>query len=249
MKGIVLAAGLGRNLHPLTLVTNKQLLTVYDKPMIYYPLHTLILAGIKDILLISTPHHVSMFKKLLGDGSKFKIHLSYEIQKKAIGPADAFAKGKKFIGKDACALIFGDNIFYGAGLVNKLKQAVKNATVDKKMTLFCYPVKNPKRFGIVQLDKHNNPINIEEKPKKPKSNLCVTGLYFYPSGVTSKLSKIKLSERNEYEITSLNNMYVANKQAKVIMLNKGYKWFDAGSFESLLKASDFVSKTKKRTRN
>ena len=222
MKGVVLAAGLGKNLYPLTLVLNKQLLTVYDKPMIYYPLNTLALAGIKDILLVCAPKDVHIFKRLLGNGSKFNIHLSYTVQKKPLGPANAFAMAKKFIGNDACALMFGDNIFYGKGLVNKLKIAAKNATKHNKMTMFCYPVKDPKRFGIVQLDKHNNPIKIIEKPKKPKSNLCVTGLYFYPPHVTKHLPKIQLSKRNEYEITSLNNIYVANKQAEAILLTKGY---------------------------
>ncbi|MCQ3907892.1 MAG: NTP transferase domain-containing protein [Mycoplasmoidaceae bacterium] len=245
MKGIILAAGLGRTLYPSTLVVNKQILTVYDKPMIYYPLSTLMLADIKDVLLISTPRDLDSFKTLLGDGTKFGIKISYAVQKKPQGPVAAFALAKKFIGNDACALIFGDNIFYGQGLVDKLKQAKQNA-LYKKMSLFCYRAKDPSRFGVLKLDKQNKPVYIEEKPKRPKSNLCVTGLYFYPPNVAEKLDKVPLSKHGEYEITSLNNMYIISEKANVITLENTFVWQDTGTYESLLNASNYINKIQKQ---
>lgn len=239
MKGIILAGGSGTRLFPLTLVTSKQLLPIYDKPMIYYPLSVLMLARIKDILIISTPDDTSRFECLLGDGSKFGINLSYAVQPSPDGLAQAFIIGKEFIGDDACALILGDNIFYGAGLTNHLANSVRRAE-EGICTLYGYYVTDPERFGIVELDENNNAISIEEKPKNPKSNYCVTGLYFYPAGVAQMAEKVKLSPRGEFEITTLNNMYLEQGKIHVTTMGRGYSWLDTGTHESLSDASDYV---------
>lgn len=239
MKGIILAGGSGTRLYPLTLVTSKQLLPVYDKPMIYYPLSVLMLAGIKEILIISTPSDLPRFKELLKDGSKFGIHLSYKEQPIPNGLAQAFVLGEEFIGDEACCLVLGDNIFYGAGLANHLLNSVKRAN-EGIATIFGYYVKDPERFGVVEFDENNNAISIEEKPKSPKSNYAVTGLYFYPSGITKKAKTIKPSARGEYEITDLNNMYLEEKKVHVSLLGRGYAWLDTGTMDSLLDASLFV---------
>ena len=239
MKGIILAGGSGTRLYPLTLVTSKQLLPVYDKPMIYYPISTLMLAGIKDILIISTPEDTPRFKNLLGTGEKFGINLSYAVQPSPDGLAQAFIIGEEFVGNDPCALVLGDNIFYGAGLTNHLHNSVNRAN-EGEATIYAYYVKDPERFGIVEIDEHNNAISIEEKPSNPKSNYCVTGLYFYPSGVCKKAKTIKKSERGEYEITSLNNMYLEDKKLHVTTLGRGYSWLDTGTHESLTDASNYI---------
>lgn len=239
MKGIILAGGSGTRLYPLTMVTSKQLLPVYDKPMIYYPLGTLMLAGIKDMLIISTPEDTPRFKALLGDGSKFGIKLSYEVQQSPDGLAQAFIIGEKFIGDEPCAMILGDNIFYGSGLTKHLHNSVERAK-NGECTLYGYYVTDPERFGIVELDKEGNAISIEEKPKKPKSNYCVTGLYFYPSGVAKKAKEVKPSDRGELEITSLNNMYLAEGKVHVTTMGRGYSWLDTGTHESLTEASNYV---------
>lgn len=239
MKGIILAGGSGTRLYPLTLVTSKQLLPVYDKPMIYYPLSTLMLAKIRDILIISTPKDISRFQDLLGNGSKFGIKLSYAVQEKPNGLAEAFIIGEKFISEDSCVLILGDNIFYGAGLTRHLQSAVERAEKGVA-TLFGYYVSDPKRYGIVELDDKNMAISIEEKPEKPKSNYCVTGLYFYPKGVSSIAKKVTPSSRGELEITSLNNFYLKEGKIHVTTLGRGYSWLDTGTQESLVDASNFV---------
>ena len=240
MKGIILAGGSGTRLYPLTMVTSKQLLPIYDKPMIYYPLSVLMMAGIRDILVISTPVDLPRMEQLLGDGSKFGIKLSYKVQPSPDGLAQAFILGEEFIGDDACAMILGDNIFYGAGLIKHLKNSVRRAEKEKMATIYGYYVKDPERFGIVELDDNNNAISIEEKPKNPKSNYCVTGLYFYPSGVSAKAKKIKLSSRGELEITTLNNMYLEEKNLHVTTLGRGYSWLDTGTHESLIDASNYI---------
>ena len=240
MKGIILAGGSGTRLYPLTLVTSKQLLPVHDKPMIYYPLSTLMLAEIRDILIISTPEDTPRFQRLLGDGSKFGIHLSYAEQPSPDGLAQAFLIGEEFIGDDACALILGDNIFYGAGLTQHLKNSVRRAVDENTATIYGYYVDDPERFGIVELDAKNNPVSIEEKPKNPKSNYCVTGLYFYPKGVSERAKSIQPSARGELEITSLNNLYLETKNMHVTMLGRGYSWLDTGTHESLTDASAYV---------
>lgn len=239
MKGIILAGGSGTRLYPLTMVTSKQLLPIYDKPMIYYPLSTLMLAGIRDILIISTPEDTPRFKELLGNGSKFGIKLSYEIQPSPDGLAQAFIIGDKFIGNDPCAMILGDNIFYGAGLVKHLKNSVERA-IRGECTLYGYYVNDPERFGIVELDDDNNAISIEEKPKNPKSNYCVTGLYFYPKGVNELAKEVRPSERGELEITTLNNMYLERGKVHVTTLGRGYSWLDTGTHESLADASTYI---------
>lgn len=239
MKGIILAGGSGTRLYPLTMVTSKQLLPVYDKPMIYYPLSTLMLAEIKDILIISTPEDTPRFKSLLGDGSKLGINLSYAVQPSPDGLAQAFIIGDKFIGDDSCALILGDNIFYGAGLTKHLRNSVKRAQ-NGECTLYGYYVNDPERFGIVELDENNNAISIEEKPVNPKSNYCVTGLYFYPSGVNELAKKVTPSKRGELEITTLNNMYLKLGKVHVTTMGRGYSWLDTGTHESLNEASAYV---------
>lgn len=239
MKGIILAGGSGTRLYPLTLVTSKQLLPVYDKPMIYYPLSVLMLSGIKDILIISTPTDLPRMEALLGDGSKFGIKLSYKVQPSPDGLAQAFVLGEEFIGDDAVAMILGDNIYHGAGLINHLKNSIVRAENDVA-TIFGYQVKDPERFGIVELDKDGNALSIEEKPKNPKSNYCVTGLYFYPKGVSQVAKTIKKSERGEYEITTLNNYYLEKHKLHVSTLGRGYTWLDTGTHDSLVEASDYV---------
>ena len=240
MKGIILAGGSGSRLYPLTLVTSKQLLPVYDKPMIYYPLSVLMLAGIKDILIISTPEDTPRFKALLGDGSKFGINLSYEIQPSPDGLAQAFIIGEKFINNEPCALILGDNIFYGAGLTKHLKNSVIRAEKDNEATIYGFYVKDPERYGVVDLNEEGKALSIEEKPKQPKSNYAVTGLYFYPKGVSELAKQVKKSARGEYEITDLNNMYLNANNLHVTTLGRGYSWLDTGTHESLADASLYI---------
>lgn len=239
MKGIILAGGSGTRLYPLTRVTSKQLLPVYDKPMIYYPLSVLMLAGIRDILIISTPTDLPRFKDLFGDGSSLGINLSYKEQPSPDGLAQAFVLGEEFIGDEPCALILGDNIYHGAGLTKHLLNSI-DRTNNGVATIFGYQVKDPQRFGIVELDGDGNAISIEEKPKKPKSNYCVTGLYFYPRGVSEIAKGIKKSDRGEYEITTLNNHYLKEHKLHVSTLGRGYTWLDTGTHDSLVEASDYV---------
>lgn len=246
MKGIILAGGAGTRLYPLTMVTSKQLLPVYDKPMIYYPLSTLMLAGIKDILIISTPHDTPRFEELLGDGKQFGIKLSYCVQPSPDGLAQAFILGEKFIGKDACAMVLGDNIFFGNGFSVNLKQAKDNAEKNKKATIFGYHVNDPERFGIVEFDKKGKVLSVEEKPKKPKSNYCITGLYFYPAGVSKMANNVKPSARGELEITTLNDMYLKKKKLDVQLLGRGYAWLDTGTMDSLVEATNYVQIVSKR---
>ena len=239
MKGIILAGGSGTRLYPLTLVTSKQLLPVYDKPMIYYPLSTLMLAGIRDILIISTPEDLCRFESLLGDGSKFGIKLSYAVQPSPDGLAQAFIIGEQFIGNEPCAMILGDNIFYGAGLTNLLHESVKRAE-NGQCTIFGYFVNDPERFGVVEFDDRGKVVSIEEKPEKPKSNYCVTGLYFYPSGVSSIAKSIKPSKRGELEITALNNVYLKEERIFVATMGRGFSWLDTGTHDSLTDASNYI---------
>lgn len=239
MKGIILAGGSGTRLYPLTLVTSKQLLPIYDKPMIYYPISTLMLAGIKDILIISTPEDTPRFEGLLGNGERFGIHLEYQVQVKPEGLAQAFILGEEFIGDDEVCLVLGDNIFYGDGFIKRLAQGVKNAK-ENIATIFGYYVSDPERFGVVELDSEYHAISLEEKPKNPKSNFAVVGLYFYPKGVSQLAKQVKLSERGEYEITSLNQMYLEKKKLNVITFGRGFTWLDTGTHESLAEATAFV---------
>ena len=238
MKGIVLA-GAGTRLYPLTMVTSKQLLPVYDKPMIYYPLSTLMLAGIRDILIISTPTDLPNFERLLGDGSQFGIHLSYKVQPSPDGLAQAFLLGEEFIGDDCCAMVLGDNIFYGSGFRARLKQAAADAQ-QGRASIFGYYVNDPERFGIVEFDENGKVISVEEKPQHPKSNYCITGLYFYDNRVVDMAKRVKPSARGELEITDLNRFYLEDGTLNVQLLSRGYAWLDTGTMDSLVDAADFV---------
>lgn len=246
MKGIVLAGGAGTRLYPLTIVTSKQLLPIYDKPMIFYPLSTLMMASIKEILIISTPEDTPRIENLLGDGSKFGLELSYAVQEKPEGLAQAFTIGRDFIGDDSCAMVLGDNIFYGNGLSHKLSDAKKDAEAGKA-TIFGYYVEDPKRFGIMEFERDPEDrnalkvISVEEKPKQPKSNYAIVGLYFYPKGVSDMADAVKPSARGELEITTLNDMYLKEDRLNAQLLGRGFTWMDAGTFDSLQKATEFVS--------
>lgn len=245
MKGIILAGGSGSRLYPLTSVTSKQLLPVYDKPMIYYPLATLMLAGIRDILIISTPVDTPRFQELLGNGNHFGIELSYAVQEKPEGLAQAFLIGQEYIGNEACAMILGDNIFYGGWFRKNLTEAKKNAE-QGLATIFGYYVKDPERFGIVEFDKEYNVLSVEEKPDKPKSNYCITGLYFYPRGVSEMAQEVRPSNRGELEITSLNDLYLKQSKLKVQILGRGFAWLDTGTMDSLMEAGIFVQTVQNR---
>jgi len=245
MKGIVLAGGAGTRLYPLTMVTSKQLLPIYDKPMIFYPLSTLMLAGIKDILIISTPDDTPRFEHLLGDGSQFGIHLSYKTQPSPDGLAQAFLLGEKFIGSDTCAMVLGDNIFYGNGFTPLLRKAVADAE-QGKATVFGYYVSDPERFGVVEFDDSGNVVSVEEKPKEPKSNYAITGLYFYDNRVVQLAKQVKPSDRGELEITDLNRLYLEAGDMKVQLLGRGFAWLDTGTMDSLVDAADFVRMIEKR---
>lgn len=245
MKGIILAGGAGTRLYPLTMVTSKQLLPVYDKPMIYYPLSTLMLAGIKEILIISTPTDTPRFRDLLGNGNQFGISLTYCVQPSPDGLAQAFLLGESFIGDHECAMILGDNIFYGGGLGDKLRKAVINAEAGFA-TIYGYYVNDPERFGIMEFDEEGRVISVEEKPQQPKSNYCITGLYFYPKGVSEKAREVKPSARGELEITSLNDIYLKEQKLCSVILGRGYAWLDTGTMDSLVEAADFVQMIEKR---
>jgi len=246
VKAIILAGGAGTRLYPLTMVTSKQLLPVYDKPMIYYPLSTLMLAGIKDILIISTPEDTPRFEHLLGDGSQFGVNLSYCVQPSPDGLAQAFLLGEEFIGDDACAMVLGDNIFYGNGFSKILRAAVENAEQNARATVFGYYVTDPERFGVVEFDEQGHVISVEEKPKAPKSNYAITGLYFYPKGVSAMAKAVKPSARGELEITTLNDMYLKQAELDVQLLGRGFAWLDTGTMDSLVDAADFVRMVEKR---
>lgn len=245
MKGIILAGGAGTRLYPLTMVTSKQLLPVYDKPMIYYPLSILMLAGIKDILIISTPEDTPRFEALLGDGDQFGVSLQYKVQPSPDGLAQAFLLGEEFIGDDACAMVLGDNIFYGNGFRKILRAAVEDAE-QGRATVFGYYVNDPERFGVVAFDESGKATSIEEKPAHPKSNYAVTGLYFYPVGVSARAHEVKPSARGELEITTLNDMYLQDSLLDVQLLGRGFAWLDTGTMDSLVEAADFVQMISKR---
>lgn len=240
MKGIILAGGSGTRLYPLTMVTSKQLLPIYDKPMIYYPLSTLMLAGINDILIISTPTDLPNFERLLGDGSQYGIKLSYKIQPSPDGLAQAFTLGEEFIGDDCCAMVLGDNIFYGAGFGSILAEAKKNAEENHRATVFGYHVDDPERFGIVEFDKTGKVLSVEEKPAQPKSNWAITGLYFYDNRCVEYAKNQKPSARGELEITDLNRVFLDNGELDVKLLGRGFAWLDTGTMDSLIDAADFV---------
>ena len=246
MKGIILAGGAGTRLYPLTMVTSKQLLPIYDKPMIYYPLSTLMLAGIKDILIISTPTDLPNFERLLGDGSDYGVNFSYKVQPSPDGLAQAFILGEEFIGDDACAMVLGDNIFYGNGFSKILRDATKNAEKNDRATVFGYYVNDPERFGIVEFDVNGKAISLEEKPAVPKSNYAVTGLYFYPAGVSARANQVKPSPRGELEITTLNDMYLQDDLLDVQVLGRGFAWLDTGTMDSLVEAADYVRMVQNR---
>ena len=246
MKGIVLAGGSGTRLYPITKGVSKQLIPIYDKPMIYYPLSVLMLAGIKEVLIISTPHDLPRFEELLGDGSDIGMKFTYIVQPSPDGLAQAFVLGEEFIGDDDVCLVLGDNIFYGHGLSSLLAQSVKNVQEDKKATVFGYYVKDPERYGVAAFDTDGNVTSIEEKPEKPESNYAVVGLYFYPNDVVQKAKNVKLSHRGEYEITSLNQEYLDEKRLKVELMGRGYAWLDTGTHESLIEASQFIQTIENR---
>lgn len=246
MKGIILAGGSGTRLYPLTMITSKQLLPVYDKPMIYYPLSTLMLAGIRDILIISTPIDLPNFERLLGDGSNYGIRLSYKVQPSPDGLAQAFILGEEFIGNDCCAMVLGDNIFYGNGFSKILKDAVENAEKNRRASVFGYYVEDPERFGVVEFDRDGKVISVEEKPKVPKSNYAITGLYFYDNRVVEYAKKMKPSARGELEITDLNRVFLEQGDLDVQLLGRGFAWLDTGTMDSLVDAADFVRMVEKR---
>jgi glucose-1-phosphate thymidylyltransferase len=246
MKGIVLAGGSGTRLYPLTMITSKQLLPIYDKPMIYYPLSTLMLAGIKDILIISTPRDLPNFKNLLGDGSSFGLNLSYKEQPSPDGLAQAFILGEEFIGEDSCAMVLGDNIFYGNGFSKILREAVENAEKNKRASVFGYYVDDPERFGVVEFDGEGKVISVEEKPKAPKSNYAITGLYFYDNRVVEYAKQMKPSARGELEITDLNRVFLEQGELDVKLLGRGFAWLDTGTMDSLIEAGEFVQMVEKR---
>ncbi len=246
MKGIILAGGSGTRLYPLTIVSSKQLLPIYDKPMVYYPLSALMLGGIKEILIISTPEDTPKFEHLLGDGSQFGLKLKYAVQSSPDGLAQAFLIGEEFIGNDACAMVLGDNIFYGNGFSKLLRSAVENAEQNRRATVFGYYVNDPERFGIVEFDDCGKVVSIVEKPDNPKSNYAVTGLYFYPQGVSAKAREVKPSERGELEITTLNDMYLQEEKLDVQLLGRGFAWLDTGTVDCLVDAADYVRMIEQR---
>ena len=246
MKGIVLAGGSGTRLYPITKGISKQLMPIYDKPMVYYPISVLMLAGIRDILIISTPNDLPGFKRLLGDGSDYGVHFTYAEQPSPDGLAQAFTIGKNFIGDDSVCLVLGDNIFHGAGFTGKLKEAVRAAEEDKKATVFGYWVSDPERYGVAEFDKEGNCLSIEEKPEHPKSNYAVVGLYFYPNKVVDVASKIEPSARGEYEITTVNQWFLRDNELKVQTLGRGFAWLDTGTHDSLSEASTYIEVLEKR---